>query len=39
MKYQSKLELGVNSNITLFDLRKLIGEHVARVYSNDNTYA
>jgi hypothetical protein len=35
-KYQSKFELGVNSNITLFELRKLIGIHVSRVYNKEN---
>lgn len=37
-KYQQKLELAVNSNITLFELRKIIGENVARVYTNEKTY-
>jgi hypothetical protein len=37
-KFQTKLELGVNSNMTLFELRKIIGEHVARVHNNGGTY-
>lgn len=37
-KYQKRLELGVYSNITIFDLRKLIGEHISRVYQADGTY-
>jgi hypothetical protein len=37
-KFQTKIELGVNSNITLFELRKILGEHVARVHNNGGTY-
>lgn len=34
-KYQVKLEVGTYSNTTLFELRKLIGEHASRVYNEE----
>lgn len=34
-KYRSKLEIGVYSNTTVFELRKLVGEHAARIYDGD----
>jgi hypothetical protein len=34
-KYRSKLEIGVYSNTTVFELRKLVGEHASRIYDGD----
>ena len=35
-KYRSKLEIGVHSNTTVFELRRLVGEHAARIYEGDS---
>lgn len=37
-KYQNKVEIGCYSNITLWELRKLIGERVSRIYNQDGSY-
>lgn len=36
-RYETKFDFGVQSNTTLFELRKMLGKRVARIYNKDNS--